>query len=101
MGSFIKGFVLWLMLSVPVGLAAGAVFSAFLGQGSEIDRFTAAGNGAIVGAWVGLVAAAAAAATTTLARPRLKNVGGSQLITGLFVSLGFIIGALGLLRLFG
>ena len=101
LGSFIKGFVLWLILSVPIGLAVGAVFSAFLGQGAEIDRFTAAGNGAIAGAWIGLVAAWAATTTTTLARPRLKNVGGSELVTGLLVSIGFIIGALGLLRLFG
>lgn len=98
---FIKRFALWLVLSLPVGIGAGAVFSAFLGDGADLDRFTSAGNGAIAGAWVGLIGALAAAATTTVARARLKDAGGSQFFTGLIVSYGLIIAALLLLLLLG
>jgi hypothetical protein len=98
---FVKRFVLWLLLSLPVGIGIGAAFSAFLGEGAEFDRFTSAGNGATAGVWTALVGAIAAAATTTVARVRLKEAGGSQFLTGLIVSYGLIIAALLLLRLLG
>ena len=96
---FIKRFILWLLMSLPVGIGVGAVFSAYVGEGSDLDRFTAAGNGAIAGAWIALVGAGAAAATTTAARARLKAAGGSEFLSGLVVSYGLIVVALLLLRL--
>jgi hypothetical protein len=94
---FVKRLVLWLFLSLPVGMLAGAVFSAFLGDNAAQDRFTAAGNGVLAGAWTGVIGAFAAAATTTISRARLKEAGGSQFLTGLFVSFGLIVAALLLL----
>ncbi len=99
--SFTKRFVLWLVLSLPVGMAAGAALSAFFGDGADLDRFTSAGNGAIAGAWTALVGAVVAAATTSVARARLKEAGGSEFLTGLSVSYGLIIIALALLWLLG
>ena len=96
---FIKRFVLWLILSLPVAIGAGAAFSAFLGEGSDLDRFTSAGNGAIAGAWIAL--ATVAAGTTTVAHAKLKDAGGSRFLTELVVSYGLIIAALLLLRLVG
>ncbi len=98
---FIKRFVLWLILSLPVAIGAGAAFSAFLGEGSDLDRFTSAGNGAIAGAWIALVGATVAAGTTTVAHAKLKDAGGSRFLTELVVSYGLIIAALLLLRLVG
>jgi hypothetical protein len=97
--AFTKRFILWLLLSLPVGIGIGAAFSAFLGEGSDLDRFTSAGNGGLAGAWTALIGATAAAGTTTMARAKLKAAGGSEFLTGLFVSFGLIVAALGLLRL--
>ena len=96
---FVKRLVLWLLLSIPVGIGMGAAVSAFLGEGAELDRFTSAGNGAIAGAWTALVGAIAAAATTTAAQVRLKRAGASLFVTGLIVSYGLITVALLLLLL--
>jgi hypothetical protein len=96
---FVKRFMLWLLLSLPAGIGTGALISALLGEGAELDRFTSAGNGAIAGVWAGLLGALAAAATTTVAQVRLKRAGGSLFVTGLIVSYGLIIIALLLLLL--
>ena len=93
----VKRFLLWLLLSLPVGIGVGAGISAFLGEGAELDRFTSAGNGAIAGAWTALVGAIGAAVTTTVAQVRLKKANGSLFLTGLIVSYGLIIFALLLL----
>lgn len=96
---FVKLAVLWVLLSVPVGIGAGSLASAYLGDNAEIDRFTAAFNGGLSGAWIGLVGAFAAAATNTVAHDRLTAARGSQFLTGLIVSYGLIAVALGLLLL--
>lgn len=91
--------MLWVLISLPVGMAAGALVSAVWGENAEIDRFTAAFNGTVSGAWIGLVGAFAAAITNTIARDRLKAAGGSEFLTGLAVSYGLIAIALALLLL--
>lgn len=96
---FLKRFILWLLLSLPVSTLVGAAFSAYLGEGSELDRFTSGANGAIAGAWAGFAGALAAAGTVTLYRDKLKGAGGSPFLTGLIVSYGLIIASLVLLRI--
>ena len=88
---FIKRLVIWLLLSLPVGIAFGAGFSAYLGDGADLDRFTAAGNGGIAGAWLGLLGAVSAATTTTIAHDRLKGARASEFLTGLVVSYGLLL----------
>ena len=96
---FIKRAILWVFLSLPVGMGAGALVSLFWGEDADIDRLTAAFNGALSGAWIALVGAFAAAVTNTVAHDRLKAAGGSDFLTGLTVSYGLIAIALGLLLL--
>ena len=94
---FVKRVMLWVLISLPVGIAVGALVSAVWGEDADIDRFTSAFNGAVSGAWIGLVGAFAAAATNTIAHDRLKVAGGSEFLTGLAVSYGLITIALALL----
>ena len=96
---FIKRAMLWVLLSLPVGIAAGALVSMYWGEDADIDRFTSAFNGGLSGAWIAVVGALAAAGTTTIAHDRLRAVGGSEFLTGLTVSYGLIAISLGLLLL--
>jgi hypothetical protein len=96
---FTKQAILWIFLSLPAGVAAGALVSAFWGQNSDIDRFTAAFNGGLSGAWIALIGAFAAAGTNAVAHDRLKAAGGSWFLTGLVISYGLIATTLGLLLL--
>jgi hypothetical protein len=89
--------VLWLVLSLPVGIGAGALVSLYFGEGADLDRFTAAGNGVLTGAWLGLLGGVAAATTNAIARRQLREAGGSECITGAVVSYGLI--AIGLVLL--
>ena len=98
---FIKRLIGWTFLSLPVGVGAGALVSAYWGEGSDVDRLTSAANGAWAGGGIALVGAWMAAATTAAARDRLKSIGGSELLTGAVVSYGLIIVALGLLYVAG
>ena len=56
-GRYFKRFAIWLVPSLIIGIAFGSVFSLYFGDGADLDRFTAAGNGAIAGAWLGLFGA--------------------------------------------
>lgn len=90
-GRYIKRLAIWLVPSLIIGIAFGAGFSAYWGDGADLDRFTAAGNGGIAGAWLGLFGALGAAGTTAYARDRLRQARGSEFLTGSFVSLGLIV----------
>jgi len=90
-GKYIKRFAIWLPPSLITGIAFGAGFSAYFGDGADLDRFTAAGNGSIAGAWLGLFGAMGAAGTTGYARDRLRSVRGSEFQSGLVVSAGLIV----------
>lgn len=98
-GHFVRQTMLWLLLSLPVGLGAGAAVSALLGTNADIDRFTAGFNGAIAGALIALIGALTAAGTNTIAYDRLKAAGGSPFLTGLAISYGSISVVLGLMLL--
>ena len=87
---FIKRLILWLVLSAPVGIGAGALVSIYFADGADLDTFTAAGNGVLTGLSLGVFGAVAAAATNTIARRQLREAGGSECITGAIVSYGLI-----------
>jgi drug/metabolite transporter (DMT)-like permease len=97
--AFLKREIAWLLASLPVGIALGAAASAYFGEDAALDHLTSAANGAQAGAWLALVGATAAAATTVLTRDRLRRAGGSEVLTGVIVSLGTIIAGLAMLVL--
>ena len=99
--AFLKRLVLWLVLSLPVGIAAGALVSLYFGERAELDSFTAMANGGLTGAWLGLLGGVGAAATTAISRDRLREAGGSECITGAVVSYGLIAIALVILAALG
>ena len=88
--AFLLRLVLWLVLSLPIGIGAGVLVSIYFGEGADTDQFTAAGNGALTGAWLGLVGGVAAAVTNTATRQTLREAGGSECVTGAVVSYGLI-----------
>lgn len=88
---FLRHLILWLFLSVPIAVGAGAGFSAYFGEGAHLDRFTAAGNGVIAGLWLGSIGAVGAAATIAIAYDRLKQARASLFTTGAIVSYGLIV----------
>ena len=94
---FVRKLVLWLVLSLPVGIAAGAGIAAFFGEDADIDRLTSAVNGALSGAGIALIGAWTAAGTTAITHDRLQRARGSELLTGAVVSYGLIAVALLLL----
>ncbi len=97
-GAFIKRLAIWLLLTLPVGVAAGALFSAFVPEDADLDRFTSAVNGAWVGAGLASIGAWSAAATTTVMRGTLRQAGGSEFLTGAVISYGLVIVGLLLLE---
>ena len=97
--AFVKRLARWLALSVPVGIGAGAAFSAFVPADAGLDRGTSAVNGALAGFGLALVGAFAAAATTAATRDMLQRAGGSELLTGAIISYGVIAAGLLLLSL--
>lgn len=88
--AFFLRLILWLLLSLPVAIGAGALVSMYFGEGADTDQFTAAGNGVLAGVWLGLVGGIAAAVTTAVSRQRLRAAGGSECVTGAVVSYGFV-----------
>ena len=98
---FVKRFVLWLVLSLPVGILAGAGLAAYYGENANIDRLTSAVNGALSGGGIAIVGAWTAAATTSITHDRLQRAGGSEVLTGAVVSYGLILVALLLLLVAG
>ena len=99
--AFFKRLVLWLFLSLPVGIVLGVLGSLYLAEDGMVDGFTAAGNGLLTGIWMAIVGAIAAAGTTAYARDRLRAAGGSECITGAVVSYGLIVVAILLLWTLG
>lgn len=97
MRAIIKGLVVWLLASLPVGIVLGVVASAFLPADAAVDRSTAAFNGLLAGTQLALLGGIAAAVTTTVSRDTLKAAGGSEFVTGAIVTYGVII--IGLLLL--
>lgn len=90
MGAFLKRLVLWFFLAVPVAIGAGAAVSLWLPGDAAIDRFTAAGNGAIAGFALGVLGALAAATTLAATRTRLRTAGGSECLTGAVIAYGLV-----------
>ena len=95
----LKRLIVWTLAAVPLGAAAGAGVSAYWGAGADVDRVTAAVNGAIAGFWLGLVGAVAAAVTTRAAREPLRRAGGSEFATGAVIVIGLLAAGLALLSL--
>ncbi len=88
--ALLKRFVGWLVLSLPVAVAAGIPISIFYGQDGTLDRYTSGFNGAVAGAWLGVLGALSASIVTVLTRDRLRAAGGSEILTGALVSYGLI-----------
>ncbi|MEE8518867.1 MAG: hypothetical protein V3S98_07060 [Dehalococcoidia bacterium] len=96
--AFIKRLVIWLFLSMPVGIVIGGAFSAFVPEDAAVDRRTSVVNGARAGAGLALIGAWVAAGTTAITRGTLKRVGGSEFMTGAIISYGVVIAGLLLLE---
>jgi hypothetical protein len=101
MSAFIKRLVLWFFLAVPVGTGAGVAVSLWLPADAAVDRFTAAGNGAIAGFALGVFGAVAAAATLAATRTRLCAAGGSECLSGAIIAYGLVAFGLVFLLLVG
>lgn len=97
--ALMKRLIVWTLAAAPFGAAVGAGVSAYWGPGAEIDRVTAAANGAIAGFWLGLIGAFAAAATTRVAREPLRRAGGSEFATGAVIVIGLLAAGLAFLSL--
>ena len=94
MRAIIKGTIVWLLASLPVGIALGVLISTFVPANAAIDRGTAAVNGALAGAQLAVLGAIAATVTTTVSRQALRRAGGSEFATGATVAYGVIIAGL-------
>lgn len=95
----LKRLIVWMLASVPLGAATGAVVSAYWGADAAVDRVTSAVNGAIAGFWLGLIGAVAAAVTTRAARAPLRHAGGSEFATGAVIVIGLLAAGLAFLSL--
>lgn len=98
--AFLKRFIIWLILSMPIAIGVSVLASLYLGTLGQMDKFTAAGNGVLTGAWLGFFGAWGAAGTTAIARDRLREVRGSECLTGAVVSYGLTVVAILLLWAF-
>ena len=96
---FLKRLIIWTVLAVPLGIGIGAGVSSIWGEDADIDRATAAFNGAVAGFWLGIIGALSAAATTRIAREPLRRAGGSECLTGAVILFGLLAVGLGLLTL--
>ena len=96
--AFLKRFVIWLVLSLPVGVVVGGAFSVFVPEDGALDQRTSVVNGALAGAGLALIGAWAAAGTTAVTRESLKRAGASEFMTGAVISYGLVISGLLLLE---
>jgi hypothetical protein len=99
--AFLKRLLLWFFLAVPVGIGAGVLASLWLPADAAVDRFTAAGNGAITGFSLGLLGAFFAAGVLAATRTRLRAAGGSECVTGAIIAYGLVAFGLAFLLLVG
>ncbi len=95
----LKRLIRWNLLLVPIGAVTEALLE-FFGAGDEsLVRWVLAIEGGLFGAALGLVAGSTAALTNTVFADLLRQVGGSERLTGLVVSAGILAVGLVLLNL--
>ncbi len=91
MRKIIKGLLVWLLASLPVGMGLGALVSAYVPADAVVSRSTAAMNGVGAGAELALLGAIVAAVTTHVSRGTLQRAGGSEFVTGAVITYGLIV----------
>lgn len=84
-----------------MGMIFTGLVSAYVVESAKIDRWTATGNGAFAGAWLGLLGALGGVTTTSLAHRRLQLAGASECLTVLSVVVGVIVAGTLALWLYG
>jgi len=83
---FLKRFLIWLLLSLPVGAIAGGVVTWSQTIPGDFFRTTYIVGGIARGVYAASFGAFMAAITTTLGRHALRRASGSELLTGIIIS---------------
>ena len=91
MGRYIRRFALWLLLTLPVGVLAGGVFTLLESDTNDFFRAAEIAGGALIGGVLAVFGSAAATVTTLAGRGALRRTGGSELLSGAIVAYGVVV----------
>lgn len=91
MGRCARRYVLWLVLTTPIGVLAGGLLALLESDTNDFFRAAEIVGGAIIGGVLALFSAAIATVTTLLGGGVLQRAGGSDFLTGVVLSYGVLV----------